>query len=102
KQNNVQFSVIGPEAPLALGIVDAFQDAGLRVFGPSKAAAELEASKVFCKELLRHADVPTAEYRSFRTGESAITYLTDREDVPVVVKADGLASGKGVMVCDNR
>lgn len=102
KQNNVQFTVIGPEAPLALGIVDAFQAAGLRVFGPSKAAAELEASKVFCKELLRHADVPTADYRAFRNGESAITYLTDREDVPVVVKADGLASGKGVVVCDNR
>ena len=102
KQNNIQFTVIGPEAPLAMGIVDAFQAAGLRVFGPSKAAAELEASKVFCKELLRHADVPTAEYRSFRDGESAITFLTDREDVPVVVKADGLASGKGVVVCDNR
>lgn len=102
KQNNIQLTVIGPEAPLAIGIVDAFQAAGLRVFGPSKAAAELEASKVFCKELLRHADVPTAEYRAFRNGESAITYLTDREDVPVVVKADGLASGKGVVVCDNR
>ena len=102
KQNQIDFSVIGPEAPLALGIVDAFQAAGLRVFGPSKAAAELEASKVFCKELLRHADVPTAEYRSFRSGEAAITYLSDREDVPVVVKADGLASGKGVVVCDNR
>lgn len=102
KQNSIQFTVVGPEAPLAIGIVDAFQAAGLRVFGPSKAAAELEASKVFCKELLRHADVPTAEYRAFRNGESAITYLTDREDVPVVVKADGLASGKGVVVCDNR
>jgi phosphoribosylamine--glycine ligase len=102
KQNNIQFTVVGPEVPLALGIVDVFQAAGLRVFGPSKAAAELEASKVFCKELLRHADVPTAEYRSFRNGEAAITFLTDREDVPVVVKADGLASGKGVVVCENR
>ena len=102
KQNNIQFSVIGPEAPLAIGIVDAFQDEGLRVFGPSKAAAELEASKVFCKELLRHADVPTADYRTFKDADSAITYLTDREDVPVVVKADGLASGKGVVVCKNR
>jgi phosphoribosylamine--glycine ligase len=62
----------------------------------------LETSKVFCKNLLRHADVPTAEYRVFRDAKSAITYLKDREDTPVVVKADGLAAGKGVVVCDNR
>ena len=83
-------------------MVDAFNDAGLRAFGPSKAAAELEASKVFCKNLLRHADVPTADYRVFRDAKAAITYLKDRDDVPVVVKADGLAAGKGVIVCDNR
>ena len=66
RQNKIDFTVIGPEAPLAAGIVDAFQQAGLRSFGPSRAAAELETSKVFCKNLLRHADVPTAEYRVFR------------------------------------
>lgn len=102
QHNQIDLTVIGPEQPLADGIVDAFQEAKLRVFGPSKAAAELEGSKIFCKNLLRHADVPTADYRVFRTAESAITYLKDREDVPVVVKADGLAAGKGVMVCSNR
>ncbi len=102
KQNSVQLAVVGPEAPLAAGMIDALGEAGIRAFGPSKAAAELEASKVFCKNLLRHADVPTADYRTFTDATSAITYLTDREDVPVVVKADGLAAGKGVIVCDNR
>ncbi len=102
QQNNVGLTVIGPEAPLAAGVVDAFQEAGLRVFGPSKAAAELEASKVFCKNLLRQADVPSAEYRVFRDPENATKYLIDREDVPLVVKADGLAAGKGVIVCDER
>ena len=102
KQNEIGLTVIGPEGPLAAGIVDAFQSEKLRVFGPSKVAAELEASKVYCKDLLRHADVPTADYRIFRSADHAIMFLTDREDVPVVVKADGLASGKGVIVCDNR
>ena len=83
--------------------MDAFEAAGLRVSGRSKAAAELEASKVFCKDLLRHADVPTAEYQTFRQSPtSAIKFLKDREDVPVVVKADGLAAGKGVVVCRGR
>lgn len=102
KENNVRLTVVGPEAPLAAGIVDAFEEAGLRVFGPSRAAAELEASKVFCKKLLRQADVPTADYQAFATAEDAIRYLNDREDVPVVVKADGLAAGKGVVVCKTR
>ncbi len=102
KQNEIRLTVVGPEAPLVAGIVDAFQAAGLRVFGPSKAAAELEASKVFCKNLLRHADVPTGDYRAFKHMDRALTFLRDREDVPVVVKADGLAAGKGVFVCANR
>ena len=102
RDNQIDFTVVGPEATLAAGLTDAFQDAGLRVFGPSKAAAELESSKVFCKNLLRHADVATADYRVFRDARSATTYLTDREDTPVVVKADGIAAGKGVFVCDTR
>src|SRR5688572_1536330 len=102
RQNQVNFTVVGPESALAAGIVDAFQDAGLRAFGPTRVAAELETSKVFCKNLLRHADVPTADYRVFRDAKAAVTFLKDRDDVPVVVKADGLASGKGVIVCDNR
>ena len=102
KENQVGLTVIGPEAPLAAGIVDVFRDAGLRVFGPSKVAAELEGSKVFCKDLLRSADVPTADYQVFRNPANAITFLQNRESVPIVVKADGLAAGKGVVVCANR
>ncbi len=102
KQNNVGLSVIGPEAPLAAGIVDAFQAEGLKVFGPNKAAAELEASKVFCRNLLRSADVPGADYRTFQDPASAVRYINEREDTPIVVKADGLAAGKGVVVCGNR
>jgi len=102
KENQVALTVVGPEGPLTSGIVDAFQVEKLRIFGPSKAAAELEGSKVFCKNLLRHADVPTADYRVFRTADRAVTFLKEREDVPVVVKADGLASGKGVIVCSGR
>jgi phosphoribosylamine--glycine ligase len=101
-QNAVDLAVIGPEAPLALGVVDALSEAKIRTFGPGKAAAELEASKVFCKNLLRHADVPTADFRTFRDAASAAAYLKEREEAPLVVKADGLAAGKGVIVCDNR
>ncbi len=102
RENNIGLTVVGPEAPLVEGLVDALQAAGLRAFGPSKGAATLEGSKVFCKNLLRHADVPSADFRAFRDAESAINYLTQREDEAVVVKADGLAAGKGVIVCDNR
>ena len=102
KENQVGLTIVGPEAPLTAGIVDEFQKAKLRVFGPSKLAAELEGSKVFCKNLLRHADVPTADYRVFRGTDRAVTFLKERDDVPVVVKADGLAAGKGVFVCTGR
>ncbi len=102
KQNAIDLVVVGPEAPLAAGAVDAFSEAGIRAFGPSAQAAELEASKVFCKNLLRHADVASAEYHVFRDASSARLFLTERDDVPVVVKADGLAAGKGVIVCDHR
>jgi len=102
RQNKIGLTVVGPEAALAAGVVDAFQDAGLRIFGPTQAAAELETSKVFCKNLLRHADVPIADYRVFREARAALTFLNERDDIPVVVKADGLAAGKGVFVCDNR
>lgn len=107
KQNNVGLSVIGPEVPLTMGIVDAFEEEKLKVFGPSKAAAQLEGSKVFCKNLLRHSDVPTADYQVFRDADSAQRFIMDRypnenEPVRMVVKADGLAAGKGVVVCSNR
>ena len=107
RQQQVGLTVIGPEGPLAGGIVDAFQRAGLRIFGPTRGAARLESSKVFCKNLLHSADVPTADYQVFTDPESACRYVQDRylrddEDVPLVVKADGLAAGKGVLVCSNR
>lgn len=102
KKNDIGLTVVGPEIPLVAGMVDAFQKEKLRVFGPSKAAAELEGSKAFCKNLLRQADVATAEYQVFRDPNRATVFLRDREDVPVVIKADGLAAGKGVFVCQNR
>jgi phosphoribosylamine--glycine ligase len=98
RKENIGLTVVGPEEPLTQGITDAFQAAGLRVFGPSKAAARIEGSKVFAKQLMRHADVPTAEFRVFDHPEPARTYVETRE-YPVVVKADGLAAGKGVVVC---
>jgi phosphoribosylamine--glycine ligase len=102
RQNDIGLTVVGPEAPLAAGIVDAFRQTGLPIFGPSKAAAELEASKVFCKDLLRNADVPSADYQTFDNPQDALKFVADRRDVPVVVKADGLAAGKGVVVCSGR
>jgi phosphoribosylamine---glycine ligase len=102
KQNAIGLTVVGPEAPLATGIVDAFEEAGLKIFGPKKNAAELEGSKVFCKELLRNADVPSADYQVFYSPDEAVKFLKEREDSPVVVKADGLAAGKGVVVCAHR
>jgi len=100
RQEKIAFTVVGPEDPLAAGLVDQFQEAGLRIFGPTKAAAQLEASKVFAKKLMRDADVPTSEFRVFDHPDPARSYVQTRE-YPVVVKADGLAAGKGVMVCNN-
>ncbi len=101
KQNTVGLTVVGPEAPLANGLIDALDEAGIPAFGPKRSAAQLEASKVFCKQILRRADVPTAEHRAFVDADSAIFYLKQQEDRPWVVKADGLAAGKGVIVCEN-
>ena len=107
KANSIDLTVVGPEAPLVDGLVDQFEQHGLKVFGPSKAAAELEGSKVFCKNLLHTANIPTATYQSFRTAEEATRYVKERYPEPddaaaVVVKADGLAAGKGVIVCASR
>jgi phosphoribosylamine---glycine ligase len=98
KKENIGLTVVGPEDVLALGVVDEFQKAGLKIFGPTKAAAQLESSKVFAKKLMRDADVPTAEFRVFDHPDPARSYIESRE-YPVVVKADGLAAGKGVIVC---
>ncbi|WP_166826217.1 phosphoribosylamine--glycine ligase [Thalassoroseus pseudoceratinae] len=102
QRNAVGLTVVGPEAPLVAGISDAFRDAGLRVFGPSRLAAELEGSKVFSKNLMRQAGVPTAEFRAFTNFEHALQYVETRSEQPLVVKADGLAAGKGVTVCESR
>jgi phosphoribosylamine--glycine ligase len=102
RERGVDLTVVGPEAPLVAGIVDAFTAAGLRVFGPTAKAAQLEGSKIFCKQILHRGDVPTAMFRGFATAARAREYLEAREDMPVVVKADGLAAGKGVFVCADR
>src|SRR5262245_20442687 len=98
KKEDVGLVVVGPEDPLAAGITDVFHGEGLRVFGPSKAAAQLEASKAFAKTLMRHADVPTADFKVFDHPDLAKHYIQNRE-YPLVIKADGLAAGKGVIVC---
>lgn len=107
KENRIDLTVVGPEAPLVAGIVDAFQQEKLKIFGPTRAAAELEGSKAFCKNLLRSAGVPTPEFHVFRDARAAERFVLDRypnedESVPLVVKADGLAAGKGVQVCSTR
>jgi len=102
RSRGVDLTVVGPEAPLVAGLVDAFRAAGLRAFGPTAAAAQLEGSKIFCKQILHRGDVPTAMFREFRSAAQAREYLEAREDAPVVVKADGLAAGKGVFVCADR
>lgn len=107
KQNEIGLTIVGPEVPLCNGLVDAFEDAGLKVFGPSRAAAQLEGSKVFCKNVLRAADVPTADFQEFHSAEPAERFINERyaetpDDCPVVIKADGLAAGKGAIVCGTR
>ncbi|MBT6154924.1 MAG: phosphoribosylamine--glycine ligase [Planctomycetaceae bacterium] len=102
KDNQIGLTVVGPEVPLMAGVADAFLDAGLPVFGPRAAAAELEGSKVFSKQLMQHANVPTADFQVFKHADAAQSYLQDREATSFVVKADGLAAGKGVIVCSSR
>ncbi len=101
-KEKIDLTVVGPEAPLVAGVTDEFIKAGLRVFGPTKKAAELEGSKRYAKELMRKAAVPTADFRVFTNAAEALSYIEDREVERVVVKADGLASGKGVVVCSTR
>ncbi|NOS81201.1 MAG: phosphoribosylamine--glycine ligase [Nitrospira sp.] len=97
----IDLTVVGPEAPLALGIVDEFRKAKLKVFGPTKSAARIEASKVFSKEIMANAKILTAKAQSFDRMASALAYI-DLHDIPLVVKADGLAQGKGVVVASTR
>ena len=97
REEKIAFAVVGPEAPLAEGIVDAFRDAGLKIFGPSRKAAQLEASKDFAKSFMVRHGIPTAAYATFTDAAEAHAYL-ERQGAPIVIKADGLAAGKGVVV----
>lgn len=101
KESKVALTVVGPEAPLVAGLADAFKKEGLRVFGAGAAGAQLEGSKGFAKELMRAYSIPTARYERFNTYNSALEYARSA-DLPFVVKADGLAAGKGVSVCHTR
>jgi len=102
KENEIDLTVVGPEDPLIGGITEAFWEADLKVFGPSRAAARIEGSKVFAKELMKHAGVPTAHFEAFDREPAALAHLRRLDDYPVVVKADGAAGGKGVTVARSR
>jgi phosphoribosylamine--glycine ligase len=102
REKSIDLTIVGPEVPLVKGVVDAFETAGLRIFGPNARAAILEGSKVFTKELLRKYDIPTAAYHRFSDPAAARAFLATNETYPIVVKADGLAAGKGVLICASR
>ncbi len=97
KEKQIELTIVGPEAPLVIGVVDAFREAGLPIFGPSKAAAQLEGSKAFTKDFLARHNIPTGAYANFTEIEPALAYVR-QQGAPIVVKADGLAAGKGVIV----
>jgi phosphoribosylamine--glycine ligase len=97
QSHSVELTVVGPETPLAAGVVDEFRDHGLRIFGPTKAAAQLESSKAFSKAFMQRHNIPTAEYDTFTDAQAAHDYV-NAKGAPIVVKADGLAAGKGVVV----
>jgi phosphoribosylamine--glycine ligase len=101
KENRIDLTVVGPDDPLAAGIVDLFEAEKLRVFGPRKAAAQLEASKIFAKQLMKSEKIPTATARTFSSSEEALEYCAEVK-MPVVIKADGLALGKGVMMAHDQ
>ena len=101
QQENIALTIIGPEVPLVAGIVDAFTEAGLKCFGPSAKAAQLEGSKTYCKDFMARHNIPTAEYQTFTETQPAIDYIQSK-GAPIVVKADGLAAGKGVIVAETE
>ncbi|MDH5518705.1 MAG: phosphoribosylamine--glycine ligase [Gammaproteobacteria bacterium] len=101
KDNEIGLTIVGPEAPLVIGIVDQFQAAGLRIFGPSQGAAQLEGSKAFTKDFLQRHKIPTAAYGNFTDVDEAVAYI-EQQGAPIVVKADGLAAGKGVILAQTN
>ncbi|MBN3083311.1 phosphoribosylamine--glycine ligase [Pectobacterium polaris] len=96
-ENHIDLTIVGPETPLVIGVVDAFQSAGLKIFGPTQGAAQLEGSKAFTKDFLARHNIPSAEYQNFTEVEPALAYVRSK-GAPIVIKADGLAAGKGVIV----
>ncbi len=100
KDNQVELTIVGPEAPLVIGVVDSFTEAGLKCFGPTKGAAQLEGSKAFTKDFLARHKIPTAAYQNFTEIEPAKAYVREM-GTPIVIKADGLAAGKGVIIADS-
>lgn len=100
KDNLIDLTIVGPEVPLTEGIVDVFKENNLKIFGPGKKAAMLEGSKAYSKEFMKKYNVKTAEYEVFEDKENAITYL-EKSEYPIVIKADGLAAGKGVVICED-
>ena len=101
QEKKIDLTVVAPDDPLAAGAVDAFEASGLRAFGPRKNAAILEGSKAFSKDLMKKYNIPTASYETFDSAEEAIAYL-ETANMPIVLKADGLALGKGVLICNTR
>ncbi len=101
KDNSIDLTVVGQEAASEAGVVDAFKEAGLTVFGPTKTAVKIESSKAFSKDLMAAQNIPTAEYKNFTDAEAARTYAKSRP-LPIVIKADGLATGKGVIIAQNE
>ncbi len=99
QQNQIELTVVGPEVALAAGVVDVFQEAGLKIFGPTKAAAKIEASKEFAKELMAKYSIPTAEFKTFTSFDEAMEYVKEGS-LPTVLKYDGLAAGKGVVIAE--
>lgn len=99
---NIDFAVVAPDDPLVLGMTDALEEKGVKCFGPHKNAAVIEGSKVFSKNLMKKYNIPTADYETFDNAAAALSYMQKNEKYPIVIKADGLALGKGVLICMNK
>jgi len=102
QDKKIDLTIVGPEVPLVLGIVDLFKEAGLKIFGPNQRAAELEGSKAFSKDLMRKHKIPTAGFKNFNSADEALAYVENLRTYPTVIKADGLAAGKGAVIVENR
>lgn len=102
KENSIDLTIVGPEAPLVDGVVDIFKEEGLTIFGPSKAAAQLEGSKAYMKNILKKYNIPTAAFIETSSKEEAYKFIDSMQNLPIVVKADGLCGGKGVIIAQSK